>query len=95
MVLSQLWWLGTCTHKDKTQTPHHLLSEDSAYQKMNTRGHISSKDLGGFWVVLDERLRTGSSLPLRSTASSTVSALLTVRLQASPLLALPLFLQVT
>ena len=34
-------------------------------------------------------------LPLRSTASSTVSALLTVRLRASPLHALPLFLQVT
>ena len=34
-------------------------------------------------------------LPLRSTASSTVSALLTVRLRVSPLHALPLFLQVT
>ena len=34
-------------------------------------------------------------LPLRSTASSTVRALLTVRLRASPVRALPLFLQVT
>ena len=34
-------------------------------------------------------------LPLRSTASSTVSALLTVRLSVFPLHALPLFLQVT
>ena len=34
-------------------------------------------------------------LPLRSNASLTVSSLLTVRLRASPLHALPLFLQVT
>ena len=61
MVLCQLRWLRTCTYIDKTQAPHLLLSKDSTYQEMNTRSHISLKSLGGFWVVLDERLRTGSA----------------------------------
>ena len=48
-------------------------------------------------MVLDERLRTAPQLELalRLTASSTASALLTIRLRASPLHALLLFLLVT
>ena len=97
MVFSQLKWIPTCTYLDKTDTiisPRPLKFSISEYEQK--KSHLFNKP-GGFWMVLDERHRTGSAAGAATLfhCEFNCRALLTIRLRVSHLHALLLFLPVT